>query len=253
MEVKEYTEEDETQPKDYLIAKLQQVKPLARQDSSMCMIASPDCSLTPRKGRKLPSPFEEESEFEISNSITDKVDNDNDFDFDDLFEKDFGNTEIHDLLNEFRQTDYLDLDSKGKKPKPFRRKDTSSCIIAPPDFRLTPRKLKKSPSLFTNILSDHSFEDMEKTKDIIVENSDTPNKVTNLKAGDNDIMIKDSDNNEIEETNEIVAKDVKKKPTVETDIRIRNYCQSLIPINVIRHRFRVERREDDVEDFLNYV
>ena len=44
-----------------------------------------------------------------------------------------------------------------------------------------------------------------------------------------------------------------KKPSIETDIRVKNYVETLIPIKIIRQRFRVKRREEDEEDFLNYV
>ena len=56
-----------------------------------------------------------------------------------------------------------------------------------------------------------------------------------------------------EKITKIITEEAKKKPSVETDIRVKNYAQSLIPISVIRHRFRVRRQEEDVEDFLNYV
>ena len=269
-EIKEHKEEL-SQPNDYLLSKVKQVKALKRQDSSMCMIASPDCSLTPRKERKCPSPFEEESELDIIDTIAD------DFEFDDMFEKDFDNSETHDLLHEFRRAEYLDLDSKVKKPKPLRRKDTSSCIIAPADFRLTPSKLKKCPSIFTkddtsleldNILSDVDMEpETDNTpnkldKDILSSqlHSDTEKpQVTILVTLANDEDESDyTCNKEInefskEKNSKIITKETKKKPSVETDIRVKNYAQSLIPINTIRHRFRVQRREEDVEDFLNYV
>ena len=41
----------------------------------MCMIASPDCSLTPRRGRKCPSPFQEETDLDITNTLGDDFGN----------------------------------------------------------------------------------------------------------------------------------------------------------------------------------
>ena len=48
-------------------------------------------------------------------------------------------------------------------------------------------------------------------------------------------------------------KEKKKRQSVETDIRVKNYVQKLVPMQVIRRRFRAERKEEDKEDFLNYV
>ena len=243
----------------------------------MCMIASPDCSLTPRRGRKCPSPFQEETDLDITNTLGD------DFDFVDQIEKDLSNMEFHDLLDEFHipNHDY----SKVKKTKPFTRKDTSSCIIAPPDCRLTPRKLTKCPSLFTpendhldNIFSDVDPESDEETKKTLDNNNlgdnKLPIKFNNIEhiimennnldndqpAVEEKIIENGIDNNnmsqkkiEIEEKSMTIADKNKKKPCIETDIRVKNYVQSLTPITVIRQRFRVERREEDAEDFLNYV
>ena len=154
--------EDETTQIDHLDTKINQFKPLVRNDTSMCMIVPPECRLTPRKGRKCPSPFTEESDL-------DNIDND-----DDIEEK---------TKNEAHNT-----------TKMFHLKFT------------------------------HDDSTEEKGEDL------KPQKATTETMNVNP-----------------------KKPSVETDIRVRNYIETLIPMKEIRQRFRAKRKEEDEEDFLNYV
>ena len=83
------------------------------------------------------------------------------------------------------------------------------------------------------------------------------NQENNKKDQSNEAYEADDEEQNDEEntsvlSNKVLKNEPEKKQSVETDIR-KNYIDTLIPIKVIRQRFKMVRREGDLEHFMNYV
>ena len=134
-------------------------------------------------------------------------------------------------------------------------------MIASPDCRLTPRKENKCPSPYPN---DVKTEDRVEFTDLSPSDEDdfeeeTMNELVIIKDVDSvsianfdDIGNKTSNKGRSEEPRRILSVMNAKKPPLETDIRVKNYIETLVPIKNIRKRFEMKRREENEELCLEF-
>ena len=136
------------------------------------------------------------------------------------------------------------LDADATDAKPLKRNDSNMCMIAPQDCRLTPcpGRLCQTPFM----------ENEEPMADTVTNKDEQDKELCSHEERNVDVNSFPKENESTNKSQEVVE-EIKKIPSIETDIRVKNYVQSLVPIQVIRKRFRAERKEEDDEDFLNYV